>query len=92
MQEIKVLILNNPILNSPKVNREKCAVLNLEIPSYRDKAGNRANKNADAQENREDLAEVVYVISEQAHSAENGSDFRVHPNDNRIENNHRYQS
>ena len=68
------------------------AVLYLQISSYRDEAGDRANQNADAQKNRENLAEVVYVIPEQAHSAENGSDFRVNPDDNRIENNHREQS
>ena len=68
------------------------SVLDLKISSYRDEAGYGAYQNADAQENREDLVEVVYVISEQAHLAEYRSDFRVNPNDNRIKNNHRYQS
>src|SRR3989344_6452479 len=67
-------------------------VLYLQIPPDCDKAGDGANKNADTKQNREYLAEVIYVRSEQAHPAENGSDLRIHPNDNRVENNHRYQS
>ena len=66
-------------------------LLYFEIPPHRDEAGYGAYQNADAQQNREDFTEVVYVISEQANFAEHGSDFRVHPNDNRIKNNHRYQ-
>ena len=40
------------------------AVLYLEIPSDGNEAGDGADENADAQQNREYLAEVVYIISE----------------------------